>query len=799
MSNRRQFLEQTRIVIGALLTPVAGRKGFARASWLGFPEDASGGPRFEFKPEAGTWSVNAEGKAPWSASDLSISIEINGQEHRFAGPAEARPDSAPDTDVLGAGRSTRYTLPPEGNRPTLSVVVTAYEQPARLRLHYEIENDTGKDIRIGQVTIRALLSSPGWDKPLRVFINSGSQGFSGSRPLEQGGNSAYLGMLTPRSGGSNLLAGFISYRRTDGYLSFKHDSGDRVEFKGSAPYNNLRLPARQKLLGEDLELLAGLNTFELVEGYATDVARMCKIEFNRDLTSFWNVGYSHGDPIASSVTEKQMLEAADALDKTLGKYGVRYLNTCVWQNRGAFGERNPWPGKFPDGLHGTARALHRRGYGQVTHSFMAKVSSCTEVFERHPEWLIHDSSGKPIKRKDKSWHGCPYPSYDLDITHPGAVAWFRDWARDMAAGGLVNYIVLDFEGTGAGVLYDDTICGPFETDRRRVGIVRETLGRKGKIGTLTSPTNRHLGLVDRVRLGLDVGRFDRVGAEHDKGLGEMADSLRFTADERWKHVMECARNMSAGYFYHGKFWLNDPDPSMVGDHDLPQTLEEGRCRLMYTALTGSFVTIGQTLAEVAPSRLRLLKMSLPPMGMAARPLDLFRADVASMYHWHLKAGWDEWHVLTLINWEPDQERTFNLRLADLGIVGKQWVYELWTDHYLGEVTGTGVFTVTPRASRVFAIRPKRSHPWFLATDLHVGMGYHELKQVKWNASRRVLSGIVERPSDMPGHVFAVVPRGWRLVPGSTSAEMDGDLLRIPVDFRRGPMTLSLHFESLKDI
>ena len=93
----------------------------------------------------------------------------------------------------------------------------------------------------------------------------------------------------------------------------------------------------------------------------------------------------------------------------------------------------------------------------------------------------------------------------------------------------------------------------------------------GKIGTYTSPTNRYLGLVDRVRLGSDAGGIN----------------LNVPADERWKFLMTCMRNMSAGYFYHGKFWWNDPDPGMPGDQDLPVTLEEGRCRLLYAALTGS--------------------------------------------------------------------------------------------------------------------------------------------------------------------------------------------------------------------
>ncbi len=153
---------------------------------------------------------------------------------------------------------------------------------------------------------------------------------------------------------------------------------------------------------------------------------------------------------------------------------------CVWQNGAAFGERNPWPGKYPHGLDGIARALRARGYGFIKHSFMAHVSSVAKVFQQHLEWLVRDRSDKPAKRGDSGWHGCPYPYYDLDITHPEAAAWFKDWANELVAGGLVDYLLLDFEGTSAGVLHDDTVCGPFETDRRRLGILGEALGPSPK-------------------------------------------------------------------------------------------------------------------------------------------------------------------------------------------------------------------------------------------------------------------------------------------------------------------------------
>jgi hypothetical protein len=351
--------------------------------------------------------------------------------------------------------------------------------------------------------------------------------------------------------------------------------------------------------------------------------------------------------------------------------------------------------------------------------------------------------------------------------------------QELLAGGLVDYLMLIFEGSKPGVLHDDTVCGPFEADRRHVGIVRENLGRQGKIGTSSAPTNRYLGLVDRVHMGSDMGFY----------------RLTDPVDQRWKWLMNCMRNLSAAYFYQGKFWWNDADSCYLGDQELPETLEEGRCRLLYSALTGSFATIAQLLplTEMAPSRLRLLKMGLPPVGIAAKPLDLFSADVASIYDWHLKTGWDVWHIITLINWET-QERTFDLKLSDLGTLGRQWLYELWTDTYLGEVSDHAPFTLPPRTSRVYTLRPRREHPWFLATDLHVGMGYHELTQVQWEGEKRLLTARVDRPSDLTGKVVVVIPPGWKVTSSSSTLQVEEHIARVPVQFTEGPVNLTLRFE-----
>src|SRR5439155_14634627 len=163
---------------------------------------------------------------------------------------------------------------------------------------------------------------PGWDGPLRVFVNSGSQGFGGTKWIDEGGQSAYLGVLAPVEGNNNLLAAAISYRRTDEHFSFARTTGNLVQFSASMPYSRLLLPKGQVLQGEDIELLADPDPHHLLESYADDVVRLLHVRFNPDLTGIWNLWYAYWDPTSSQIGERQLMDGADVLEQTLGKYGI---------------------------------------------------------------------------------------------------------------------------------------------------------------------------------------------------------------------------------------------------------------------------------------------------------------------------------------------------------------------------------------------------------------------------------------------------------------------------------------------
>jgi hypothetical protein len=382
--------------------------------------------------------------------------------------------------------------------------------------------------------------------------------------------------------------------------------------------------------------------------------------------------------------------------------------------------------------------------------------------------MARNDRGEPALVEEESWGACPFPYYVPDVTLPEVQSWLRhQWERIREAS--TGYYWLDFFGTGTGIdldtslpkplrFSDATVSYPFETDRLNAQIIRETVGDDAIIGVYTSPTFNLIGLIDRARVAMDCGSLDPpTGAQTaDPGVGNLIGTP--DADARWSHVQAVARNLAANYFCHDRFWINDPDPAMVGLFDRPETLEEARVRLMLAANSGGFITVGEALDKMHPRRLALLKLILPPYGVAARPLDLLDSDVPQVHDLLVQAEWDSWHVVTCFNWD-DATKTYTIAPDSLGLGGAHHVHELWDRMYLGVVDGAFDAVVPARSCRVFCLRRVRPYPWPLATDLHMTQGGVELGNVRWHSGRKTLTGTAFRP-DGRGSLLFTFPQGF---------------------------------------
>ena len=649
----------------------------------------------------------------------------------------------------------------------------------------------------------------------RWLVNSGHQGYSGSvclgsRLQELPFSQDVTVLARP---GAGLALGNVSFARAN--ILFERRQADNGDICISAclAYGGMELPAGGRLALESLLILPGESPLAILESWADAVAANLRPRFHLSRLGLYNQWYANWTPDSSHGTAELNLQGAEMLRASpLYPYGIAALGSGVWHNRAAFGEEEPWPGHFPKGVAALCEQVCRMGVGFMHGGFWGKASECSTVFQSHPEWMAQDEAGRPAKAAEESWGACPSPYYIPDVTRPEVQAWVRQQWEEIRLASTGLYW-LDFYGAGTGInlelerparlrFSDREVSFPFEIDRLLTRIIRDVVGPEGVIGVYTSPTFNLIGLIDRARIALDCGAIDPPGSAGKVEAGAGNQMLVRSAEKRWGHVMAVARNLAAGYFCHNRFWINDPDPAMVGLIDRPETLEEARLRVMLAANSGGFITVGEAIDQIPPRRLDLLRMILPPYGQAARPLDLMAADVPEVYDLFVQTSWDSWHVVTLVNWES-QPRRCHVGFEQLGLGGAQLVFEMWEQVFCGEFDTGFEASLPPRCCRVFCVRPRRPYPWLLGSNLHVSQGGVEINSLAWDAASLSLHGSALRP-DGEGSLYLYVPPSFRI----SEVSLDGvampagphphPIFEIPLSFTHPFIEWEARFSQVQD-
>src|SRR5947208_2695596 len=222
-----------------------------------------------------------------------------------------------------------------------------------------------------------------------------------------------------------------------------------------------------------------------------------------------------------------------------------------------------------------------------------EVSERAWVDHNHPDWLVHNASGKPIhlghvtENKDQL--------YALDPTNPGAQEYLRQTYATLVNDWGVVYIKMDFmdDSCVEGRYYRPNTTA-LEAQRIGLGIIREAVGNSVLLDKDGSPMLNPVGYVDYGRISLDTGH-------------------TFDASR------EAAPGIAARYFMNRNYFVSDPDAFTVStqtieDHpwhesSKPATMDEARVSIALAALSGGMFEIGDDLPSLSktPERLALIE------------------------------------------------------------------------------------------------------------------------------------------------------------------------------------------------
>ncbi len=593
-----------------------------------------------------------------------------------------------------------------------------------------------------------------------VYVDSGSQ--AGTHIARLVDTQVCSGICAAYNPVSDL--GFVC-----AYVSFEHDNTITIgpadgsldlAAKTSTP---IKMGPGVRHAYDALLIDCRRSPFEALERYADVVNAVNDPPIPEQLAVGWISWYCY----RLTMTEDIVLQNAEVIARHFHKYGVKLVQLDHgWQYKDICGVWEPNE-KFPHGLQWLSCKLAAMGLEMGLWIAPSEVSEFAPIATDNPQMLVLSADGRPVVRCER-WTWAPHgKTYILDPLSKAGEQFLRDLAKTLNSYGI-TYLKTDF------------VCGWDGSRRLRAGmrILRENLNDNILLRPCSTPLNTQLGLAQEIGIARDIGN----------------------ANGDWPHMRAFTMEVASKWFMHDKFWANSGGCLIVGDPQ--ETLGEAIGRTTLLALTGGAVLLSDKLPELEqqPERLKLVPLCLPPSGIPARPIDLFRVgepgrEYPRIWHLHVQKGWGSWEVIGLFNW-TEQPLEETITFTDLGLPRstEYLIFDFWTQTLVGRFTDTCKLVIPAGAARCLRITPILDHPTVASTDMHITQGLVDLENVRWDDSSLTLSGEAIRAPQAQGTLFIYLPPGYALANAHATETIGPQCVALKVTFASARQKWSLAFQ-----
>lgn len=236
----------------------------------------------------------------------------------------------------------------------------------------------------------------------------------------------------------------------------------------------------------------------------------------------------------TALTEADMYENIDAIDRHDLPIDVIGVDDAFQKE---IGDWTTLSDRFSS-LPNLVNRIH--GAGRRAGVWIAPlwVGARSDLFARHPEWLLKDDAG------DLVWSGNNWGQdlFSLDISHPGALEYLTDIFHTWRGHGF-DYFKLDFLFAGAlpGRRHQDIT--EYEHYQLALGAIRDAVGPDSTLLGCGAPLLPSLGWFDGMRVSCDVD------THYEHASGDISQPSQAGA----------VLSGESRAFMHGRFWHNDPD------------------------------------------------------------------------------------------------------------------------------------------------------------------------------------------------------------------------------------------------
>ncbi|MBL9208685.1 MAG: alpha-galactosidase [Opitutaceae bacterium] len=723
------------------------------------------------------WPSGAE------VSQASFGAEIDGKGWVMTTPQlqEKRTFS----ESLGAGEELRHVWRQGAVR--IEREIRLYAGGGRMTVSGRVVNEGAIPVRVGTVH---LVQAEQW----RIgSTERAPAALSGSNLSQTAVLPAAPGAVSPgieqAYSGSGVISFFnrdpdaaltLGYVRADGAspdLAARYITGrGGVELRATSRYLDRELPAGATLELNRLSLDGAGTAFVQLESLGDALALAAPRPARTGPIALWCSWYAH----RLEVSEDKVLANAAVAARHFGPLGFSVMQVDHgWQRRDITGD---WTAneRFPHGLKWLANQLRER-HGLKLGLWISPtdVASTSELYARHPEWMLKGEDGKA--KVNWRWYWKPNPDcYQLDVSQPAAYEHVASMFRSLVAED-VSYFKIDFISGQAKEIFfpaDPTVTRGWGEFRRAMEAVRAGAG-DAWVRYCQGPPLLSVGLADGAYGGDDTADAGQPGM-----FRVLKDNARILATSFWLNQRAYQREVC--------------DMSMR----MQASVEEARVRGAIMALAGASISWSDELTYLPASRIRMMQQCLPAGAPAMRPVDLFERVVPSLWHLKPTTAVEQWDVVGVFNFD-EQPAVRSVRFDRLGLdlQAEYAVFEFWQEKYLGTVRGGLDLELPPESSRILSIRRITGRPQLIGTDMHVFQGYHELKAMQWDESTLRLSGRYERMPGLSQRAYFLIPTGYSpkfefpLSPGSARlTHVQGNLWMQEVDFVNRAVSWALPFE-----
>jgi hypothetical protein len=170
----------------------------------------------------------------------------------------------------------------------------------------------------------------------------------------------------------------------------------------------------------------------------------------------------------------------------------------------------------------------------------------------------------------------------------------------------------------------------------------------------------------------------------------------------------------------------------------PLTVQQARSFASWVAVTGSLNLVSEWLPGLPDDRIECIKRSMPNVGIAATPLDVFENSPARV--WELKRG--NRHVVGLFNYDAAKPQHISLPVERLGFSATGTVIyalDFWTQKVSVVVGGELSATLPPCGNSVLSLRKLSEHPQLLGTNRHITQQFVDVRSESFDSAKNMLT------------------------------------------------------------